>query len=80
MNNEMPRPPSEIDLVSLIFRRGRSNSSAPSPGDSRHLLIALVFGTVSNANTNQDFQGDMKPNEKPGAPLRNLLCCGDGFV
>jgi len=47
MNNEMPRPPSEIDFGVVNFSRVEVITSALSPGDSRHLLIALVFGTVS---------------------------------
>jgi len=47
MNNDMPRPPLEIVFGVVDLLRVEAIMSVPSPRDTRHLLIALIFGTVS---------------------------------
>jgi len=61
MNNEMPRPPWEIVFGVVDLLRVEVITSAPSPRDTRHPLIALIFGTVSECKyPNRDFKRDMK--------------------
>jgi len=58
----MPRPPPEIVFGVVDLLRVEVIMSVPSPRDTRHLLIALIFGTVSECKyPNRDFKGDMKP-------------------